>query len=118
MTGMGVDGIGRGGGLPPADAVLPEQVPEAAGVEAGPSPVEPAAPLEASAALERLRRGEIDTSAYLDVRAAAAVAHLEGRLPPDQLAAVRSALREQLETDPVLVELVRRATAGAPSAMR
>jgi hypothetical protein len=39
-------------------------------------------------------------------------------LPPDQLAAVRSALREQLETDPVLVELVRRATAGAPSAMR
>jgi hypothetical protein len=114
MAAMGVDGIGKGGPravgptgsgpVSPADASERAGAPEAAAPAEGPQPSE---------ALEQLRRGEIDRAAYLDARAAAAVAHLEGRLPSEQLTIVRDTLRSQLETDPVLVELVRRATAGA-----
>ena len=48
--------------------------------------------------------------AYLDARVEEAVQHLADRLGADQLEFVKSSLREQLRTDPVLTELVRRAT--------
>ena len=77
----------------------------------------PSAPARAtgdvSELLAQLERGDISTNEYLSARVEEAVAPLVGRLPPEQIDAVREALRAELEMDPVLVELVRRATAGA-----
>ena len=56
--------------------------------------------------------GRLD--AYLDIRVADAVGHLEGKLSPEQLEFVKEELREQLRSDPVLIELVRRATGQSP----
>ena len=42
--------------------------------------------------------------------------HLEGRLSPEQLEFVKEELRAQLQSDPVLIELVRRATGQSPEA--
>ncbi|MBN1609570.1 MAG: hypothetical protein JW940_23260, partial [Polyangiaceae bacterium] len=60
-------------------------------------------------ALERVRSGELSLDQYLDGRVQEAVQHLVGKLSPDQLDFVRETLREQLSSDPVLVELVGRA---------
>jgi hypothetical protein len=69
-----------------------------------------------SFSLQQLERGEIGVEQYLDARVADAVQHLEGRFPASQIDFVRKALREELSSDPVLVELVRR-TAGSPPAL-
>ena len=65
---------------------------------------------EGSDALGQLQRGEISVDQYLDTRVDHAVEHLQGTLSAEQLDFVKSTLREQLSADPVLVELVRRAT--------
>ena len=111
---MGIDGIGKAGSGPPVGTV------DRAGSVSGPEPgsaqpggaVQPAA---GSQALQQLGRGEITLDAYLETRLTEATAHLEARLAPEQLEFVRSELREQLATDPVLVELVRRATGATPN---
>ena len=109
---MGIDGIGQGGGVPKvgpgpssiagADSekfeLLPESVERSDGAEL----------------LEQVQRGEIRLDAYLDIRVADAVGHLEGRLSPEQMEFVKEELREQLRSDPVLIELVRRATGQSP----
>ena len=73
---------------------------------------------EGSDALGQLSRGEISVDQYLETRVEHAVQHLEGRLSAEQLDFVKSTLREQLGSDPALVELVRRATSGAASETR
>ena len=126
---MSVDGIGKGG--PRAPGEVAETPPgEARGVERSgrafevgqsalvgqPAPAAPATPVEASAAseaLEQLHRGQIGLEAYLDARVSDAVKHLERRLSPEELDFVRASLKDQLRTDPALVELVRRVTGGA-----
>jgi hypothetical protein len=60
--------------------------------------------------LSALDRGEISLDQYLDRRVEQALDHLAGKVSPDQLDFVRATLREQLQTDPVLVEMIRRAT--------
>lgn len=113
---MSIDGIGKPPGGPPAatggvgkvDAPRGEEFRvERPGVE-GASGTE---------SLRRLEQGELTIDQYLDQRTADAVRHLEGRLSPEHIEFVRQSMREQLATDPVLVELVRRAT-GALSAER
>ena len=109
---MGIDGIDRpGSGLP---AAAPAGVGESAGAAAVEGfRVEPGARTEQvgpADALERLGRGEITVDAYLDARVTQACAHLEGKLPAAELEFVQRTLRAQLATDPVLIELVRRAT--------
>ena len=68
-----------------------------------------------SAALERLQRGELSLDQYLDGRVSDATSHLTGKLSPDQLEFVKQSLREQMETDPVLVELVQRTLGSTPA---
>jgi hypothetical protein len=104
---MGIDGIsGRG----------PSNLTGVAGPDA---PVrksdsfrlDPQAPVDRtspSEALERVRSGELSVDQYLDGRVQEAVQHLVGKLSPEQLDFVRETLREQLSSDPVLVELVQR----------
>ncbi|HET9929908.1 MAG TPA: hypothetical protein VFQ35_04440 [Polyangiaceae bacterium] len=73
-----------------------------------------AAPSASSDPLSRLQSGEITVDQYLDARVDEAVAPLVSKLPAEALEHIRSSLREQLESDPTLVELVRRATSAAP----
>jgi len=65
--------------------------------------------------LARLERGEVSREQYLDFRVSEAVTPFAGKLSPDQLESLQTALREQLEIDPMLIELCRRATAVVPS---
>lgn len=112
---MGIDGIGKPPPpVGPAGAARPGEaspVREAFEVER-PGGVEKAG---ATDALSKLERGEISVDQYLDAKVSQAVQHLEGKLGPEQLDFVKSALREQLRTDPVLVELVRRSTGSLPT---
>jgi hypothetical protein len=115
---MSIDGIGAGappGGIGgprgPSGPIGPRGAGESFSVERG----EQAERAGGSPALARLERGEIGLDQYLDESVADAVRHLEKRLPPEQLEFVRDSLRDQLRTDPVLIELVKRATGSAPA---
>ncbi len=112
---MGIDGIGKppGAGIGGIGGVSGTDVARAA----EPFKVDPSAPAAAgvkvSAALSSLQRGELSLDQYLDGRVSDATSHLVGKLSPDQLEFVKQSLREQLATDPVLVELVQRTTGPA-----
>ncbi len=115
---MSIDGIGKPGGV---GGVVPGA--PAAGARSAQGVFELGAPLGGDAAsaasgsdaFQALERGEISVDQYLDARVESAVAPLVSRLSPEQLEFVRGELRGALETDPVLVELVRKTT-GAVSA--
>jgi hypothetical protein len=98
-----------GGELDPARGAAPDAAQGADVASAGSRAAE-------GTLLEQLRRGEIDLDRYLDVQVNAAMSHVSGGLPPAQLEFIREALREQIASDPVLVELVRRATGEMPKA--
>jgi hypothetical protein len=68
-----------------------------------------------SDALQRFQRGELTLDEYLDERTELALNHVRGKISPEALESVRAAVRDQLETDPVLTELVRKATGHVPS---
>ncbi len=63
-----------------------------------------------SESLRKLREGEITVGAYLDYHADRAVEHLQGLIDSERLQFIRSMLREQMTTDPVLIEYLKRAT--------
>jgi hypothetical protein len=114
---MSIDGIGKRGGVAPG-AALPGEAPaqgEFRVGEASPAASASAATVGGSDAFQALERGEIDVAQYLDARVEGAVAPLLSKLSPDQLEFVRAELRAALETDPVLVELVRATTGSAVS---
>jgi len=112
---MAIDGIGKGGG-PPKVSGGPSSVtgPQTEKFEISTGGVEGAGGVEL---LEQVQRGEVGLDAYLDVRVDQAVSHLEGSLTPEQLEFVKQELRDQLESDPVLIELVRRTTGQSPEAL-
>ena len=109
---MSIDGIGK-----PKDAatggVSGTQRSEAPR-GADPFTVEPSAASapssQVSAALASLQRGELSLDQYLEGRVHEATLHLADKLSPEQLDFVKESLREQFATDPVLIELVQRAT--------
>jgi len=101
---MSIDGIGKPppiGPLGGAPAAAPTGSDFTLGGVQGTAP---------SGDLARLERGEIGLDTYLDARVEEATRHLASRLSPEQLDFVRQTLRTELGSDPVLVELVRRAT--------
>jgi hypothetical protein len=114
---MGIDGIGKPpgasigsvGGVQPTDAPRGAE-PFAVDRAASTSPSE-----RISAALSSLQRGELSLDQYLDGRVNEATNHLSGKISPEQLEFVKQSLREQLATDPVLVELVQRTTGSSPA---
>jgi hypothetical protein len=117
---MGIDGIGKppGGGLPPGAIGGSSGAAKPGAVRGESFRVERAEATERaqpSDALGQLQRGDISLDQYLDTRVAGAVEHLQGKLPAEQLDFVKQSLREQLSTDPVLMELVRRATGVTPA---
>jgi hypothetical protein len=115
---MGIDGIGKPpganiGGVPGAAGAAPAPPAESFSVDRGAPSSSSEAGSRVSAALMSVQRGELSVDQYLDGRVSDATSHLVGKLSPDQMEFVRQSLREQLATDPVLVELVRRTTGTA-----
>lgn len=127
---MGIDRIGKGGGLPPTSGLGNEA--GTSGVKGtgatfelerpgaidgktaqAASAVSGAGAVDASSPLGRLQRGEIDLDRYLDLKVEGATAKLQG-LSADELASIKDMLRDQMATDPQLVELVRNATGQLP----
>jgi hypothetical protein len=108
---MSIDGVGKPPGGPPGIGGTGGIGKTGEGFHVdGPKA---AASTGGSEALGQLQRGEISVDQYLDTRVEQAVDHLKDKLSAEQLEFVRDSLREQLASDPVLVELVRRATGGA-----
>jgi hypothetical protein len=120
---MGIDGIGKKGppGAPPVAGT-----PGASGASQTGKPFQVdqsdksgaaarAAEVKAtgSTPLERLRAGEIDVKGYVDAKVHEATAHL-GPMPPEKLEQIRAALRDRIGSDPLLVELVKKATGHVP----
>jgi len=120
---MGIDGIGKppGASIGSVGGVAGTEAPrvgESFALDRGAASA-PSAPAERiSAALSGLQRGEISLDQYLVARVAEATSHLSGKLSPEQLDFVKQSLREQLSSDPVLIELVQRTTGASPAAER
>jgi hypothetical protein len=114
---MGIDGIGKGG-APPSPMGIERTIGPATS-EVGSSSTEfkvgKAAPSESAAvSLDQVRSGTISVSQYLDAKVDEATSHLANRLSAEQLSFVRTSLREQLSSDPALVDLVKSATGHLP----
>lgn len=109
---MGIDGIGKppGAGAPPAPGVGGASKPSGETFR-----VDKEEAVAGTDPLARLERGEIDVDQYLDARVNHAVEHLEGKLSPEELEFVRDTLKDQMKSDPVLIELVRRSTGTVPT---
>jgi hypothetical protein len=112
---MPIDGIGKPPRVPPPDGTPVSGGPSAPSGESFRVGATTAANVS-SGDLARLERGELTLDAYLDARVGDATKHLEGRLARAELEFVKKTLRTELESDPVLVELVRRATGRTPGA--
>jgi hypothetical protein len=82
-------------------------------------PSTPAAPIRSatrqpSVSLQRVQSGEMSLDEYLNERTERALHHVRGKVDDDMLETIRVTLREQLRSDPVLIELVRKATGQSP----
>jgi hypothetical protein len=115
---MSIDGIGKPGGPAPGAPASPAAPasPSPASFAVGGATAAPAAASSGSDAFSALERGELTVEQYLEARVESAVAPLVAKLSPEQLEFVRGELRGALETDPVLVELVRKSTGRASNA--
>lgn len=112
---MSIDGIGkRGGVVPGAPSPAPAAGPTERSFEVGVARAGAGAEgVVGSDAFVALERGDLTVEQYLDARVESAVAPLVSKLSSEQLEFVRGELRHALETDPVLVELVRKTTGRA-----
>lgn len=120
---MGIDRIGKGGGMPPTPDAAGgvDKATKTGAVEKTFSvdrpketaPVAGAESVSAASPLAQLRAGQIDVERYLDLKVDEATRGLDG-LPPADLADIKSMLRDQLATDPGLANLVRSATGQIP----
>lgn len=115
---MAIDRIGKGGAPP-----TPE-TPDTKAATVQPAerkfevdPTRRAGAVEEAAAttpLARLRAGAIDVHAYIDLKVDEATAGLEG-LSTAELDDIKHTLRDQMRSDPDLVDLVRAATGATPA---
>lgn len=113
---MGIDRIGKGGAAPPPDL---DKVGKSGAVDK-PFSAErtkeaaPVDPTQATSPLAQLKSGAIDLDRYLDLKVDEATKALDG-MPASDLADIKKSLREQLATDPFLVDLVKSATGKVPN---
>lgn len=122
---MAIDRIGKGGALPQAPETGARVGTDKTGA-AAPFKVERQAPAGAAegtraadsattaSPLARLRAGEIDVNGYVDLKVDEATKGLKG-LSSSELSEIKSMLREQMSTDPGLMDLARTATGNVPS---
>lgn len=119
---MGIDRIGKGG-APPAPEVGGADKATKTGAVDKPFSVEradrtkEAAPVDAAQAaspLAQLKSGAIDVEKYLDLKVDEATKALDG-MPASQLGEIKKILRDQLASDPMLIDLVKSATGKVPN---
>ena len=118
---MAIDRIGKGGAAAPPEVGGADKASKADKSSAVDKPfsvdrAREAAPVDATQAaspLAQLKSGAIDVERYLDLKVDAATASLEG-MPAAALAEVKKMLRDQLASDPVLVDMVKSATGTVP----
>jgi hypothetical protein len=120
---MGIDRIGKGGAPPPevggaekaSERSKTGAVDKPFSVERADRAKEAAAvdATQAASPLAQLKSGAIDVERYLDLKVDAATASLEG-MPAAALAEVKKMLRDQLASDPMLVDMVKSATGTVP----
>lgn len=116
---MGIDRIGKKPPTPDvsgADAVQKKgavektfQVDKAAPAEK----VEKTEGVDAASPLARLRAGEIDLDGYIEAKVEERTKHIRG-VSTDELDFIKATLRDQMKSDPGLVDLVRIATGETP----
>jgi hypothetical protein len=117
---MSINGIGKGGGLPPVGG--PGEAGRAGEVKSPGAEfsvdnlhkAEAGQRVAGGSALEQLRAGTLTLPQYLDVKVREATAHLDGKINGEHMEFVKSSLREQLSSDPVLIDLVKAATGSLP----
>lgn len=123
---MAIDRIGKGAGLP----ATPETSGKGAAAPKGetfkvdrPDPTNAASSAEragkleqtgAPTPIERFRAGEVDTNGYIDLEVDNATSALKG-LPASELEQIKTALRDQMRSDPGLVDLVKTVTGSMPT---
>ena len=112
---MGIDGINKPGGSSKPGVAGPEPNDQDFRDKLDVDRTSRAEHVGAPSPLQQLHAGTLTLDQYLDAQVNAAVAHLQGKLPAEQLDFVKESLRAQLSTDPVLVELVRRTTGSTLS---
>lgn len=116
---MGIDRIGKGGAPPSPELGGADKATSTGAVDkpfTAPRTQE-AAPIEATqptSPLAQLQAGAIDVERYLDLRVDEATKSLEG-MDALQLAEIKKVLRDQVASDPMLVDLVKSATGKAPT---
>lgn len=110
---MSVDGIGRGGRPPKIEGGQVGELKRsgaAFNVPSGSTQVQSTSATSEATLLEQVRDGSLNLDAYLEQRVGEAVQHLKGSVSAEQMEFIERELRAQLKDDPVLVDLVRRAT--------
>jgi len=113
---MSIDRIGKGSGATPAAGIAPSSSSSEVSKSGADFKVpkgDAAAPADRSP-LDRLRACEISLPQYLDIKVNEATSHLDERLSAEQLDFIRNSLREQLASDPMLVDLVNASTGSLP----
>lgn len=118
---MGIDRIGKGGTAPPPDIGSTDKATKAGAVDKPFSvdrakeaaPVDAASMTSAVSPLAQLKSGAIDVEQYLDLKVDAATKSLEG-MPAAELDQIKKMLRDQLASDPMLVDMVKAATGTVP----
>jgi hypothetical protein len=115
---MAIDRVGKGGAPPPAPAASgPSATDRSFVVDVAESTPKTSAAAEVTAAaspLARLRAGEIDLDRYMDLKVDEATRGLHG-LSAEELDDVKKVLKDQMATDPGLVDLLRTATGRTPT---
>ncbi len=109
---MPIDRIGKPGGAQTPE-VAPKEAAEKSFSVDREAPVGGAEAVDKTSPLERLRAGEIDVNGYVDLKVDQATQHVAG-LSPEDFGELKRILREQMVTDPELVDLVRQATGKVP----
>lgn len=119
---MGIDRIGKGGAPPAPELGSTEKATKTGAVDKPFSVERTKATTSASAVegaqrsspLAQLKAGQIDMDRYLDLRVDEATKALD-KMPASDLADVKKMLREQLASDPTLIDMVKRATGKVPN---
>jgi hypothetical protein len=72
-----------------------------------------AANVQGTGAASEVRAGTMNINEYLDVRVNEATQHLSG-MGPNDLSTLKDLLKDQLRSDPALIDLVKSATGQSP----
>jgi hypothetical protein len=113
---MGIDRIGK---KPPTPDIGHAESVEKKGAVGKTFEVEKTTPPRATTSadptspLARFRAGEIDLEGYIEAKVEERTKHIKG-ISADELEFIKASLRDQMTTDPSLVDLVRAVTGETP----